>query len=74
MPPTLLRRLVTPLGISLALGFVATGFLNIYFTHATMSAPELLFDIVVFFFFAPTLALWERRREATPTEGQDESN
>jgi len=74
MPPTLLRRLVTPIGVLLALGFIATGVLNIYFSHATMSVPELLFDIVVFFFFMLTLCLWERRTEVTPTEVHDKSN
>ena len=71
MAPTLLRRLLTPIGVSLALGFIATGVLNIYFSHATMSVPEILFDVVTFFFFMPTLSLWERRKEATPTEAQD---
>ena len=73
MPPTLLRRLVTPIGVTLALGFIATGVFNIYAMRSKDSVPELILDSVLFFLFMPTLCLWERRKEAAPPDAHDSS-
>jgi hypothetical protein len=68
MTLSFLRRLLTPIGLTMALMFMAVGVALLYQYHSKFSVLEMVYNVVVFFFFMPTLCLWERRKPVVSSE------
>lgn len=49
MTPSLLRRLLTPIGLTMALMFMAVGVALLYQYHSKFSVLEMVYNVVVFF-------------------------
>jgi hypothetical protein len=58
-------RLVTPVGVGLALAFMALG---VVFLYQERSKLFLAADVVLFLFAVPTLCRWERPQPDVPPE------